>query len=400
MPLFTYQAKKNNAENVFGQINASSVDEAVELLSQEGLLPISVQEKQQGSKKVFFQKRVSQQDLYLFTRQLVSLLKSGVALLEALDVLSKQVKSLNLRRILVEIAEDIRQGKSFSFCLNERKNIFSTLYASMVKAGEESGKLVPLLNRMAVYYKQQQEIFSKIRTALIYPIFMLLIGLATVIFVLTFVLPKISVLFEGISTALPLPTQIVLKMSFLLKEYWWMFALGSVGFWALGKWAGKKSFIRCKIHQYLLMIPMVKNILIKIELERFTRTLSLLLESGITILRAFEIAIPTLLNETLQKDLWICQTKVAGGVSLGEALSSIEWMPDMVGQLVAIAETSGNLPQSLNDIAETYEQDISELLKVVTTLLEPMLILLVGGVIGFIVFAMLLPVFQMDLFSR
>lgn len=400
MSLFIYQARKNNAEYVSGEINAVNVDEAVELLSQQGLLPISIQEQKKGQTKYHYQKHISQKDIYLFTRQLASLLKSGVALLEALDVLSKQVKSSYLRRILVEITDDIRQGKSFSFCLKERSNVFSLLFSSMVKAGEESGRLVPLLNRMVLYYKQQEEIFSKIRTALIYPIFMLVVGIGTVIFVLTFVLPKIAVLFEGIGNSLPMPTQIVLYMSSVLKSYWWILFLVCVGLSVVWKWAVKKTFFRQRVHQYLLMMPMIKNILIKIELERFTRTLSLLLESGITILRAFEIAIPTLLNETLQKDLWICQTKVAGGVGLGESLDSIEWMPDMVGQLVSIAETSGNLPQALNDIADSYEQDISDLLKIATTLLEPLLILLVGGVIGFIVFAMLLPVFQMDLFAR
>jgi type IV pilus assembly protein PilC len=401
MPIFIYKAKKNNAENVSGEVTARDTDEAVELISQQGLLPVSVVEK--GDSLLFTEKKnrhVSRRDISVFTRQLVSLLKSGIPLLQALDVLSRQTRSVSLGWILTQMTADIRNGRSFSACLADRSDIFPSLYASMAKAGEESGKLPVLLGRMAVYYKQQEDIAMKVRSALAYPLFMLLVGGATVVFVLTFVMPKIAVLFEGLGSALPLPTQIILAVSQYVRQGWpllLLFILMLVLGWRM---ALKSSQFRRSIHQFILSIPMVSDLMIKLELERFSRTLSLLLESGISILRAFEIAIPTLSNESLQKDLWLCQSKVAGGMSFGEALGEVVWMPDIVGQLVAVGETSGQLPQSLNDIADTYEQDIAEVLKTVTTLLEPVLILLVGGIVGFIVFAMLLPVFQMDLFAR
>lgn len=401
MPIFIYKAKKDNAENVSGELTARDADEAVELISQQGLLPVFVEEK--GNSRLLAQKtggRVPRRDIYLFTRQLVSLLKSGIPLLQALEVLSRQTRSVFLGQVLTQMTADIRNGRSFSSCLAERSGIFPALYASMAKAGEESGKLSVLLARMAAYYKQQEDISGKVRVAVTYPLFMLFVGGATVIFVLTFVMPKIAVLFEGLGSVLPLPTKIILGLSQHLRQGW-PFLLAVFFVLILGlRMAMRSSSVRRRVHQFILSVPFVNEFMIKLELEKFSRTLSLLLESGISILRAFEIAIPTLSNESLQKDLWLCQHKVAGGMSFGEVLAEVSWMPTIVGQLVAVGETSGQLSQSLNDIADMYEQDIAEVLKSVTTLLEPVLILLVGGIVGFIVFAMLLPVFQMDLFAR
>lgn len=401
MPIFIYKAKKNNAENVSGEITARDTDEAVELISSQGLLPVSVEEKGDGT--LLAEKKgqhISRRDIYVFTRQLVSLLKSGIPLLQALDVLSRQTRSVSLGRILIQMTADIRDGRSFSSCLVDRGDVFPALYASMAKAGEESGKLPVLLARMASYYKQQEAIAGQVRSALAYPLFMLLVGAGTVVFVLTFVMPKMAVLFDGLGSSLPMPTKIILALSQYVR-HGWPFVLIGIFMLVLGwRMAIKTPSFRRSMHQFILSIPVINDLMIKLELERFSRTLSLLLESGIPILRAFEISIPTLSNGLLQKDLWLCQSKVAGGLSFGEALGEVGWMPDIVGQLVAVGETSGQLPQSLNDIADTYEQDIAEVLKSVTTLLEPVLILLVGSVVGFIVFAMLLPVFQMDLFAR
>jgi type II secretory pathway component PulF len=229
---------------------------------------------------------------------------------------------------------------------------------------------------------------------------MLVVGIGTIIFVLLFVMPKIAVLFDGITSALPFATLAVMGLSRFLQHGWPFILIGSAVFLVAGKFAWKDPRVRQAVSGAVIAFPVIKEIALKFELERFTRTLGLLLDSGIPILRAFEIAIPTVANENLCKDLWLCHAQVTGGSPFGETLRALPWVPDIVAQMVVVGEESGELGRSLQDIADTYEQDIAETLKTATTLIEPLLILLVGAVVGFIVFAMLLPVFQMDLFSR
>ncbi len=403
MPVFAYKAKKDNAETVLGDIVARDANEAIEMVSRRGLLPVAVEEKEgEGAASVLGLSagNVRRKDIMVFTGQLVSLLKAGVPLLQSIELLSRKTRNAKLAYVLSDIALNIRNGKTFSAGLEDHPDIFEPLYTAMARAGEEGGSIREMLAEMADYYRKQEDIALKVRGALTYPAVMLVAGIGTVIFVLTFVLPKIKVLFKDMHTALPLPTVIVLKLSEMVQNGWPVIlaiaVLGALSWQSLRRMAA----FRRAVGQVIFALPWVREFALKIEMQRFTRTMSFLLEGGIPILRALELAIPTLSNETLKDDLGKCKDMIADGATFGDTLRRSVLIPDIVPSLVAVGEEAGALAQSLRDIAETYEQEIGESTKAMSTLLEPLLILLVGSVIAFIVFAMLMPIFQMDIFAQ
>jgi type II secretory pathway component PulF len=399
MPVFIYKAKQDNAQTVSGEVTARDPQEAVDLVSQLGLLPVSVEEKGAAASVVLRTRRVKPRAVHAFTRQLVSLLKSGVPLLRALEVLQHQMRDVPFSSITQDVIVNLRNGRTFSSCLQDHPRAFPDIYVALVRAGEESGRLKELLASLTVYHRKQDEISQKIRGALTYPAFMLVVGLATVIFILSFVMPRISVLFEGLQTELPWPTKLIMGLSHAVHVAWPALVvavfLGAVVY----RFVAQAPVLRRRIRSFFMGLPLIRDLAVKTDMERFSRTLGLLLESGIPILKALEIAVPTLEHEPLRAELALSKERVAGGASLGECLRESANIPDIVAQLIVVGEESGELPGSLRDIADTYEQEIGEATKAATTLLEPLLILIVGLVVGFIVFAMLMPVFQMDMFA-
>lgn len=401
MPTFIYKAKKDNAETVVGEVVARDADDAIDQVGHLGLTPVSVHEKAgEGSVKGAQGRSVGLKEMYVFTRQLVGLLKSGVSILQALELLARQSRNRSFARVLLDVASGVRNGKSFSASLADHPRVFSELYVAMARAGEESGKLKELLGNMAGYYRKQDEVAMKIRTALAYPIFMLVVGIASVFFILTYVMPRIAVLFDGLNTALPWPTVMVMTLSKVAAKGWPVLFIVVLILAIFFRSVDQAQKFRRSLKRLLFRLPFANELAMKIDTERFSRTLSLLLDSGIPILQALEIAIPTLDNEVMKQALWACHSKVSGGMGFGEALQESEVVPDIFAQLITVGEESGELAGSLGDIADTYDQEVTEATKAITTLLEPAMILVIGLVIGFIVFAMLMPVFQMDVFAR
>jgi type II secretory pathway component PulF len=344
--------------------------------------------------------KVKGKELYLFSKQLANLLKSGVTLLKALEVLSQQTKSVYFSRVLDDVSIGVKSGRSFSSCLLDYPAIFSPLFVAMVRAGEEMGKLRQMLNSVADFLKDQEEFSSKVRSAMVYPVFMLIIGMSTVIFILTFVMPKMSVIFMDAGQSLPLPTRIVMNISHFFKAYGiGAVIIGALSLLGFNRWRAtpQGSIV---VGQFLLNLPLVRGFVLKVDLARFAMTMSLLLESGLTIIRSIEMAIPTMHNPQLKMDLLVSVQNLAAGESLGTCLSKSNLIPPMMVQLITVGEESGSLQESLRDIAESYEADINETTKLITTVLEPLMILAVGAVVGLIVFAMLLPIFSMDLMAH
>jgi type II secretory pathway component PulF len=402
MPSYIYKAKKDAVNAITGQITAPNQEDALEMIHQLGLIPVSIEES--NAEGVLFrdirEAKVSTKELYLFSKQLAHLIKSGVTLLKGLELLSQQTKSTYFSRVLSEISIGVKSGRSFSACLSDYPAIFMPLFVAMVRAGEEMGRLRQMVDSIADFLKAQEEFSSKVRSACVYPVFMLVIGVSTVIFILTFVMPKMAVIFMDAGQALPWPTRVVMSASQFFKAY----GVGVAVFWAIGLLAFDRWRRTLQgsilIGQFLLNLPLVRTLVIKVDLARFTRTLSLLLESGLTIIHSIEMAIPTMHNPQLKIDLLECVPNLAGGENLGRCLAKSSLIPPMMVQLVTVGEESGNLQEALKDIAESYEADINETTKLITTVLEPMMILAVGAVVGFIVFAMLLPIFSMDIMAH
>jgi type II secretory pathway component PulF len=401
MPIYIYKAKKDNAESVVGEVDAQNADAAIEMVARQGLVPVSVEEKLLDSAgRSFRPGPVRLKVLYGFTRQLANLLKSGVPLLQAIEILAKQNRNTYFARVLYDVHANVQNGRSFSASLFDHSETFSDLFVAMAHAGEESGKLPELLTSLARYYRKQDEILTRIRGALVYPVFMLVVGILTVIFILTYVMPRITVLFESMKTALPWPTLVVMGASRVVSKGWPALAVVALALSVLFRSVNVTRFLTKISGRALAGLPFLNDIMIKIDVERLSRTMSLLLHSGIPILRALEITIPTLGQEGIKKELWVCQNKITGGMGFGEALREASALPDVFAQLVTVGEESGELSEAMADIAESYEQEINEFTRSFSNLLEPVMILLVGLVVGFIVFAMLMPVFQMDIFAK
>lgn len=404
MPIFQYKAKMKNAETVMGQIEAQTKDEAVEKINRMGLVPVLVEDSAalpaQKVRGKFRFRKVSSREVYLFSRQLANLIKSGISILRTLELISTQTKNAYFKSVIDQIYAEVRDGKSFSESLAGFPKIFSNFYVTMVRAGEESGNLKSTIADVSTYLQEQEQIASKVRTAMAYPLFMGLFGLGTVVFILTYVMPNIATIFVNFNQELPLPTQIVMGLSDFLNHNWiWILGTIVVLIILIKQWDRTKEGRLYKSHVQL-NIPMYGPFILKVELARFCRTLQLLLKSGIPIVRAMQLSTPVLNNAVIAGELKKSQDDLLAGRSLGASLRDAHFVPAMLGDLIVVGEESGSLGATLNDIAESYEQDTNEFIKLLTTLLEPAMILTVGSMVGFIVIAMLLPIFQLDMFAR
>lgn len=402
MTTFVYKAKNRTTQTVSGQINAQNQEEAVDLITQLGLLPVSVVEQSVIENKALLSKprKVRNRELYTFTKQLANLVRSGTSLLRSLEILTEQTQSIYLKSVIRSIAQGVKNGKAFSACLSDFPYIFSSLYVTMVNAGEEAGNIHDMLYSLATYLKKQEEIITKVRSALAYPLLMMAVGMGTVYFILTFVLPKMSGLFTNLGNTLPLPTVILLSLSTLLSKYtlWILLAVAGITFALYNFFRSYQG--RYILSQMVLKFPLFGELILKSELARFCSTVELLLKSGVPILRSLQIAIPILGNDLLKEKFLKCKNDLTAGGSLGKSLKDTAGIPLMVGHLITVGEESGNLPDVLGEIAETYEQETGEQIKIMTTLLEPVMILLIGSIIGFIVFSILLPIFQIDVLAK
>jgi len=425
MAVFYYKAKNKNAETIVGEIEARTKDEAVDKIDRFGLVPVLVEpassDKVRSLKTGVHEGRqpkpdsvpaagravtagrsrrsVGIKDLYLFSRQFASLMKSGISILHALQVMTRQTKNSRLKRAVAVIRAEIQGGKSLSDSLQMYPDVFPPIYVSMSRAGEESGKLQGVIAGLADYLKSQMEIRNKIMMALVYPLMMLLFGMAAVAFILTSVMPKITRVFLDTQQILPLPTRIVMRISDILVHGWgWIFAGALIIGVLFRQWKATDHGRRmlCRVQ---LRIPFLSELWKKEDLSRFARTMALLIESGVPIITAMKLSIPIVSNVLIREELTACQEELVAGRSFAEQIKQMTLIPDIMGDMLAVGEEAGSLGLSLNDIADHYEQEIGDAVKVMTTLFEPVMIVLIGALIGFVVIAMLMPIFQMDMFA-
>lgn len=402
MSSYVYKAKNPAAQTVTGRIQASNQEEALETIYNQGLVPVSIEEETSQGRLVsqIRATKVKSKDLFLFTKQLSGLIKSGVALLKALEVICRHTRDPYLAKVLSDIASGVKAGRSFSGALGDYPMVFSPLYVNMVRVGEEMGHLREVLADLAEFQKRQEELSSKVRSALVYPMVMMGVGAVTVVFILTFVMPKISAIFTSTGQQLPWPTVFVMTISRFLQTSWLPIAVaaGAVTL-VFGRWKASAAG-QAVTGRILLSVPFVRDLILKADLARLCRTMYLLLDSGLTLVRSIDVAAPTVHNPQLRTDIFQCAEGLNAGENLGSCLKRSTLVPEVFVQVLTIAEESGALNDALKDIAESCEADVNEAVKTMTTLLEPLMILIVGLVVGFIVFAMLMPIFSMDLMAQ
>jgi type II secretory pathway component PulF len=417
MAIFVYKAKKGPTEIVHGEIEADSQDQVVNKLEEMGFAPVSVVEKERiaySAERIEKDKlsakryplnaefiRVKSQDIDTFTRQLASLIRASVSVLRALSLISEQTENKVLKNVVSDLEEQVRDGRMLSEAMAKYPNIFNNLYLSMVKAGEKGGVLDEVLYKLAEHREKEQEIRRKIQSALAYPVLMIIVGAATVFVMLTFFLPKLIGMFERMRQSLPLPTRILIGISDFMSSNWLWFiiALGFIiAIFGRVKPGSKKKFLfdMVKLH-----LPFMQKFVKNAEIAKFARTLGLLLKNGLPVYESLDLATSTLDNDALRERLGQAGKEIVNqGSTLSNSLKKINIFPNFAVNMIAVGEEGGKLEQSLAEIANAYEREVEQAIKIMTSLLEPLLILTVGAVVGFIVFAMLLPIFNIGVMAR
>jgi len=409
MPRFTYKAKKGPEELKEGVIEADTERAAIHKISQMGYFPVEITEEILGQSSgkngmnipfFYLQKKISWKELAVFTRQLADLLGSGLTIFKALDVLSRQTTNLRFRAVVDDMRSFVREGGTFSNALSRHPAIFSNIYISMTKAGETGGVLEDVLNRLADYAESEDQLRSKIRSVLAYPILMATVGLGTIIILLTFVIPRLVTIFEDIGQTLPLPTLILIKTSNFLTQYGWIILAILIIFGFAINRRNKTRPGKFAIDNFKLNIFGVGPLIQKTEIARFTRTLGTLLSNGVPMVQSLEVAGSIIENEVLRRDTEKITKDVTEGASFSKAVTEASRFPLFVTNMIAVGDESGQLEKAILKAAESCERDVDRTVKTFTALLEPVIILIMGGVVGFIVVSMLLPIFQINLMAR
>lgn len=400
MALYSYKAKSGPADIISGTIQADTQDSVVKKLKSQGLFPVYIQEIVQEQKNRNLSRKISASDVSTFTRQLANLIRSGFNLSNALATLAGQTQNTGLVRIIEDIREMIRKGSEFSSALNFYPKVFSSFYVNLVKVGETTGKMDESLERLADFTEKDAELVSQVKSALTYPAFLFSVGLLTIFILVSFFIPRLVSMFADLEQTLPLATVIIINISSFMNKFWWII-LAACGMLI----AGFRSFYgyeknRIFIDEMAVKAPLVRDIIIKMEIARFSYALGALLKSGVPILEALEVVTVSVGNRFLRFRISGFGDKIKKGVSLSACLKSDDFFPAILANMAAVGEESGELNDMLFRIAVTFENEVNRTVKTAVSLIEPVLILCIGGVVVLMVFAILLPIFQLDFFAK
>ncbi len=400
MPEYRYRAKEGPEKMVEGLVEAPTEMAALEKISARGYVPVKIwideKETAKPSIRAATTRRQSNSWVFLFSNHLARLVKAGVPILKAMQLLSTHEKDRGVRASLESIEREIREGKTLARAMENCPGLFPSMYVSVIRAGEAGGNLHQALLRMAVYFKKQDELSSKVRRAMAYPAVLAFAGLGSVLFIITFLVPRLEKVFAGIGRELPLVTRMVLNLGSFMQHYGiYITALLFILFFFLPRLL-RERLGRERLDSIKLKIPFFGSLTVKIEFSRFSRTLNLCFSNGLSLLDAMRISIPAVGNSAVRKALEECYQSVEKGGSFGAALKKHALFSDLTSSLISVGEESGRVEETLIEIADVYDQEVDDLLIYATTFLEPIMILLVGGIIGFIVMAVLLPIFEMN----
>lgn len=406
MPVYAYRGLNTQGKSAGGTIDADSEKAARLKLRKIGVYPTEV--APEGKKKLahlslgrevdlgrFFQ-RVRTQDIATMTRQLSTLISAHIPLVDALNALGEQTPNVKLKGIIGSVRENVVQGKRLSDAMALHPSVFSGLFVHMVAAGEASGAMEVVLERLADFAEKQTRLRSKILGALTYPLIMSLVGIALMGFLLVYVVPKVTKIFEDVKATLPLPTRTLIFVSHALADYWYLFLLlGAGAAYGLRRYL-KTPRGRAFYDRTTLRLPIFGKLFRMVEISRFARTLSTLLGSGVNLLNALEISKRIVQNGLLVQAIEETRIGVREGEPLAEPLRRSGQFPPIVTHMISIGEKTGELEPMLARVAANYDQQVDNLVGTLTTLLEPVMILVMGGVVSFIVMSILLPILQLN----
>jgi len=408
MPVFEYTALDDRGKSTSGIIDAEGAQAARQKLRTSGIFPVSIKETQEAQPKkepgtfslASRLSRVKPVEVAMMTRQLATLIGAGFPLVSALDALVPQTNSHGFKKILAQIKNLIVEGNSFARALSNYPGQFSPLYVNMVRAGETSGTLEVVLERLADITEKQQALKNRIQTALAYPIFMLIIGTAVLFILLIYIVPSITSIFAEMNQVLPTPTRVLIFLSDFFKSYWWSILILIAAVAMFFNRTKKTEKGRYWIDKTMLILPGIGILVKKLAVARFARTLGSLLENGVSMLIALDIVKNIAGNRLISDSVETAAIEVGKGQGLGVALSGSGIFPQLSIQMIQVGEQSGQLETMLTKISDVFENEVEITILRLTSYLEPVMILVMGSIVAFIVLSICLPIFEMNQLIR
>ena len=392
MPAFTYTARAANGDLRTATIEAPSRDDVVAQLRRQRLAVVKIDESTRPKKA---SGTVKMRDIVIFTRQFSTMINAGLPLVQALDILAKQTENKVLADVTRAVVFDVESGNTVADALAKHPAVFSNLYVSMVAAGEAGGILDTILMRLSTFMEKNDALVRKVKGAMIYPGVIMSVAFIAIVVLLVFVIPVFESMFGSVGLELPLPTRVVIGMSKFLKSFWWAIGGGIAGAVVLFRRYYATPAGKLAIDRFALNVPILGDVLRKSAVSRFTRTLGTLISSGVSILDGLEITAKTAGNRVIQDAIMGSRASIAGGDTIAAPLQKSKVFPPMVISMIAVGEQTGGLDEMMSKIADFYDEEVDAAVGGLLSLMEPVMIVFLGVVVGGMVVAMYLPIFDM-----
>lgn len=402
MPLFHFKAATTSGEIVEGEMEAGNQDAVIKRLQAQGHVPIRAdvvtrEVRREGwSWALFRARRVSQRDVGIITLELSTMLRAGLPLDKALDMLVSVVENDAVRQMLSNVHTEVRGGASLSAALETQPGTFSRFYVNMVRAGEAGGALEAALARLAEFMERSRELRETVTSALIYPVILLVVAMLSVMLILTFVVPRFAGMFQEAGESLPLPTLVVMTVGQFVEQYWWVLGLIIAGVYLYLRRELSDPVRRGRWHGWLLTLPLVGDLVAKLEVERFTRILGTLIANGVPLLNAISIAKQIIRNDVIGHGVARVEESVREGQGLARPLIRENIFPHLATQMLKVGEETGNLEGMLLELADIYEREVKNTIRRLVALIEPVLILGLGLLIAGIIMSLLVAILRVN----
>jgi type IV pilus assembly protein PilC len=397
MPKFVWEGKTRAGGNLSGELEAPNEAFVLAQLRRQQIVPVKVKPKAKdlGFKLPGFRAGVSQKELAIFTRQFATMIDAGLPLVQCLDILGMQQENQAFKTVILKVKEDVESGSTFADALGKHPKVFDELFVNLVAAGEVGGILDTILSRLAAHIEKAMKLAKKIKGAMVYPSTIVAVAVIVTVVLLLYVIPIFGKMFQDFGQALPAPTQFVLGLSDFTRKYFLLVLVAVGALFAALRWYRSTEGGRRSTDALLLKLPVVGSLLQRIAVARFSRTLGTMVSSGVPILESMDIVAKSAGNKVIEEAVVKARMSISEGKTIADPLSEAKVFPVMVTQMVAVGEATGALDTMLNKIADFYDDEVDSAVEALTALLEPMLMIFLGVVIGGLVIAMYLPIFKL-----
>ncbi len=395
MPVFVYSARPAAGGDIqSGEVDLASKDDVLRYLNRQKMVPVSVREKPKGF-NITIGTGIKTRDIVIFTRQFATMINAGLPLVQSLDILAEQTENDFLRKVIQEVLYDVESGNTLADAMRKHDRVFSNLYVNMVAAGEAGGILDTILLRLATFLEKNDALVRKVKGAMVYPAVIVTVAVLAIAVLLVFVIPVFEEMFTSSGVPLPLPTRIVIALSAFLQAYWWAVLAAILAAVFALRQAYRTDGGELTIDKLLLASPIIGDLLRKAAVARFTRTLGTLVSSGVAILDGLEITAKTSGNRVIHDAVMGSRASIAGGETISGPLKESGAFPPMVVQMINVGEQTGGLDEMLEKIADFYDDEVDTAVDALLSVLEPIMIIFLGVVVGGMIVAMYLPIFDM-----